>query len=326
MAAPRQLDFLQDRSPHPLERLKLRLARWTERGVYIGASSWKYEGWLGQVYTRERYFVRGKLSRKQFEQHCLEEYAEIFPTVCGDFSFYQFYSDAYWDRLFAQTPPAFQFGFKAPEVITVPSFPDHERYGGNRGKPNPSFLNADLLRREFLDRLSPHRRQVGYIVFQFPQLAQSTRGNDGEAFLDRLDRFLGALPDTFRFAIEVRNEQLLGERYFERLRRHRVGHVFNSWTRMPRIGRQLELPGAVPSDIVVCRALLRPGRAYEQAVQMFQPYDRIKDPYPQGYRDVATVVRTATAQARRRVYVAVNNRFVGNSPNAIEEILNELDA
>lgn len=321
MGNGKQLELLGPERKHPLDPLKQRLQRWAERGVYFGTSSWKYEGWLGQVYTREQYVVRGRFSLKNFEQRCLEEYAQIFPSVCGDFSFYQFYSEAYWQRLFAQVPPTFQFGFKAPEVITALSFPDHERYGPHRGKQNQHFLNADLLRREFLGPLERFRRQVGYIVFQFPQFSKAALAS----FREKLDPFLTTLPDAFRYGVEIRNQSLLGDSYFDCLRQHRVSHVFNSWTRMPPIGKQLELPGSLTSDVVVSRVLLRPGRTYEQAVQMFQPYDQVKDPYPQGCRDVANLVRAATKQTGRKIFVAVNNRYVGNAPATIEEILGALD-
>jgi hypothetical protein len=36
-------------------------------GVYVGSSSWKYEGLQGLIYTPERYMTRGKLSRAKFE-------------------------------------------------------------------------------------------------------------------------------------------------------------------------------------------------------------------------------------------------------------------
>jgi hypothetical protein len=34
-----------------------RLRALAERGVYLGTSSWKYQGWLGRMYTPERYSV-----------------------------------------------------------------------------------------------------------------------------------------------------------------------------------------------------------------------------------------------------------------------------
>ena len=71
----------------PPSGLALRLNELRERNIWIGTSSWKYEGWLGQIYTAERYSTRGRFSKKKFEETCLEEYAETFPIVCGDFSF-----------------------------------------------------------------------------------------------------------------------------------------------------------------------------------------------------------------------------------------------
>jgi hypothetical protein len=41
------------------------------------------------------YLKRGKFSRKKFDETCLADYAETFPTVCGDFAFYQFPSEVY---------------------------------------------------------------------------------------------------------------------------------------------------------------------------------------------------------------------------------------
>lgn len=72
------------------DRLRERLQRLAARQIRIGGSSSKYQGWLGQIYPRSRYMTRGRFSKKLFEESCLEEYISIFPTVCGDFAFYQF--------------------------------------------------------------------------------------------------------------------------------------------------------------------------------------------------------------------------------------------
>jgi hypothetical protein len=52
-----------------------------DRGIYFGTSSWKYDGWLGTIYSAERYLTRGKFSNAKFEDNCLSEYTETFPTV-----------------------------------------------------------------------------------------------------------------------------------------------------------------------------------------------------------------------------------------------------
>ena len=81
------------------------------------------------------------------------------------------------------------------------------------------------------------------------------------------------------------------------LREHNVAHVFNSWTRMPPIGAQLDLEGSITADFVVARALLKPGRLYEDAVKLFKPYDRIRDPFPDLRRDLARLARTVGGAA-----------------------------
>ena len=68
------------------------------KGVFIGTSSWKYEGWLGQLYTPGRYEYRSKVAKTRFERECLSEYAEVFKTVCVDAAYYTFPSEKYRER------------------------------------------------------------------------------------------------------------------------------------------------------------------------------------------------------------------------------------
>src|SRR6185436_2743769 len=97
---------------------------------------------------------------------------------------------------------------------------------------------------------------------------------------EELDRFLGSLPRDWRYAVELRNPELLDPRHGAVLARHGVAHVFNSWTEMPPIGAQLELPWVFPAEFTVARALLRPGRAYADAVKLFELYDLVRGPLP----------------------------------------------
>ena len=174
------------------DNLRDRLAKLAARGIYIGGSSWKYEGWLDQIYARSNYQVRGKFSKKRFEDTCLSEYATVFPAVCGDFAFYQFPSEALWSKLFTQTPPTFRWGLKAPEQITTPSWPVHPRYGALAGLENPTYLDAALFAQSFLGPLSPYRAKTGVIILEFNSL---TGKRDPAEFVPKLDPFLTALPD-----------------------------------------------------------------------------------------------------------------------------------
>ena len=319
---PEQLHWDEQR-PAWLDKLRHDVKAWADRGVYFGGSSWKYAGWLDQIYTKSRYVTRGKFSESRFNNTCLGEYAEWFPMVCGDFSFYRFYEAPYWKKLFAQVPETFLFGFKAPEALTSPVHTEHTGPPAHRGAPNENFLNPDVAAVRFVEPLLPYAKQIGYIIFEFPQFHRSTPEKNRQ-FLEKLDAFLGKLPKLLPYSVEIRTKTLLGDNYLTILRRHGVAHVFNSWTHMPSIGEQLQHEKASTADFTVARLLLRPGRTYNEAVDNFQPYDSIRDPFPEGYRDAAELIRQAKAKGLRRVFVPTNNRYAGNSPQTIGEIIKEL--
>jgi uncharacterized protein YecE (DUF72 family) len=283
--------------------------------IYIGGSSWKYEGWFGQVYSRERYLARGRFSRKRFEAECLREYCETFRTVCGDFAFYQFPNDEFWQKLFAQVPAGFQFAFKVPELITCKTFPTHLRYGPEAGKENESFLDAGMLREMFLRPLLEYRNKTALLIFEFGTFARRSFV-DAAAFLERIDPFLAALPQEFRYAVEIRNPEFLEREYFACLRRHGVAHVYNGWSRMPELRYQISIPDSQTADFAVCRALLRYGRTYEEAVARFAPYREIQDPNPQARESMRVLIGRAR-EDRRLLFLFVNNRLEGNAPLTI---------
>ncbi len=310
-------------APEPLPlaaKLRTRLEALRRDGIWMGGSSWKYEGWLDQIYGRDRYQVRGRLSQRKFEQECLAEYATVFPTVCGDFSFYQFPVAAFWQKLFAEAPPPFTFALKVPEEITVKLWPRHARYGPRGGSENENFLNAELFESAFLNALSPYRERVGVLIFEFGAFSTITQ----RPFLARLERFLAVLPAGFRYAVEIRNPEFLSSDYFDTLRAAGAAHVFNAWTRMPELGAQIARPGAFTAGFSVVRALLRQGRPYEQAVEMFSPYQRLQDPNHEGRAAIRDIIRRARRE-QQPSYIFINNRFEGNAPLTMEAILDEVE-
>jgi uncharacterized protein YecE (DUF72 family) len=295
--------------------LASRLRALANEGIFIGGSSWKYEGWLGQIYTRGRYLSRGRFSPKLFEAECLREYAETFPAVCGDFAFYQFPTEEFWRKLFAQVPPGFRFAFKAPEQITCKVFPEHARYGQQAGVENEAFLNAHIFREMFLRPLAPYRDKTALVIFEFGAFSRKSFADLPE-FLDRLDPFLASLPPEFRYAVEIRNPEFLDKDYFSCLRSHRAAHVYNAWSRMPELRQQMAIPDSMTADFLVCRALLRFGRTYEQAVAAFQPYTEIRDPNPEARESMRVLIDRAR-ENRQFLFLFVNNRLEGNSPLTI---------
>lgn len=303
------------------EALGARLHALAGQGIYLGTSSWKYEGWLGQIYTRERYCTRGRFSQKKFESECLTEYSETFPAVCGDFSFYQFPSESYWQRLFAAAPPHLKFGFKVPEEITVREWPKHARYGGRAGLDNENYLDARLFENAFVRPLERYGERVGVMIFEFG--AMGKRHYEGAAeFAADLRRFLKALPSGWRYAVEVRNREYLDEPYFDALRESNAAHVFNAWTRMPAIEEQVKLAPAHTADFTVARALLRQGRSYEQAVAAFQPYERIQEENP-GARAGLKELIEKSKRKKQTAFLFVNNRLEGNAPQTIQAVVSD---
>jgi len=169
--------------------LAARLRTLADENIYIGTSSWKYEGWLDQIYYRDRYESRGKFSQKRFEAECLAEYADVFPVVCGDFTFYQFPAPAYWRSYF--NPPS------AAPVRVEGSRRSHGRgvsetraVRTQSGNENVSFLNAEALKALFLEPLEPYRERVVSLIFEF-----GARSTSAREFIDSLDPFLAALPE-----------------------------------------------------------------------------------------------------------------------------------
>jgi len=312
------LSLFASEEPPMKQKLVPRLRRLAEEGVLIGTSSWKYEGWLGDLYTPERYVTRGKHSQKKFEESCLAEYGEIFPVVCGDFSFYQFPTPAFWQKLFATSPSQLRFAFKVPEEITVRQWPAHARYGARGGLRNKMYLDPQLFRTGFTDALAPYQQRVEALIFEFGAFPRPNL----DEFLSELEPFLAALPEGFRYATEIRNPEFLTPEYLALLRRYRVAHVLNSWTRMPELEAQVSFPEIFTTDFFVVRALLRPGRAYEEAVKRFSPYTKVQEENQSVRRTLRELIGTARKSGRRGL-IFVNNRLEGNAPGTIDAVLDE---
>jgi uncharacterized protein YecE (DUF72 family) len=153
------------------------------------------------------------------------------------------------------------------------------------------------------------------LIFEF-----GARGASPREFTTRLNSFLGALSPAFRYAVEVRNREYLQPRYFDCLGQHRAAHVLNAWTKMPMLSEQMEIADAFPADFTVVRALLRQGRAYEDAVQQFSPYDKVHDENPEA-RESLRILIQRMREERRAAYIFVNNRLEGNAPETIRAVV-----
>lgn len=312
MSSAEQPGLFDDALPAPAPELT-ELADGLPTNIRFGTSTWTYDGWSGDVYHRPYRGVR--------PAQRLEEYGRypLFRTVGIDSAFYEPLSEATLEAYAKALPPGFPCVIKVWDRITARRYNLDRRWGNLAGQRNPDFLNAQL----FADAvLLPHRRvfqsHVGCFVFEF----QTMRGKDvpdvGD-WAEELHGFFSETPNEFRYAVELRNPELLHDLHGAVLRQHGVAHVFNSWTDMPPIGAQLDLPWTFSADFTVARALLKPGRKYEDAVRLFEPYERIQEPLPDLRRDLMRLMAEAV---RRRIeaLIVVNNRAEGNAPGTIRAL------
>lgn len=309
------------------ERLAEKLRHLAARGIFIGTSSWKYPGWFGTAYDRDRYVWRKRFSQARFERDCLTEFALTFPSVSVDATYYKFPERKYLEELGAQVLDAFQFGFKITGDITLKRFPHLPRFGHRAGAGNPHFLDAARLADAFLAPCEGIRAKVGLLMFEFSHFGPG-EFERGAQFADALDAFLARLPRGWPYAVELRNRLWLQPEYFAVLARHGVTHIYNAWGDTPTVPEQMALPGSETNPrLLAARFLLREGRSYEQAVKQFSPYREIQDPNPEGRAAAATLVRRGLkSKDKTKVMIFVNNRYEGHSPGTIRAVLDLVES
>jgi uncharacterized protein YecE (DUF72 family) len=277
----------------------------------LGTSSWTFRGWSGLVY-------RGRPTQEQLVARGLAEYAQhpLFSTVGIDRSYYAPLTAQDLRGLAAQLPPDFRCVMKVWSGICAP-------VDAKSRAPNPNFLEPGLFQDVVLAPIAEaFRAHQGPLLFQLLPLALRELPKPGD-FVRKLSRFFQALPKDFTYAVELRNRELLHPSYFEVLRAFGVAHVFNHWERMPPIREQLQSPGAITSDTVVCRLLLPQGVGYEEAREAYAPFDRLQA-VDEAMRDDVVALAHACAETDRTLYVIVNNKAEGCSPLTVRALLERL--
>ena len=288
--------------------------------IRFGTSTWTYEGWQGQVYTR--HYAKSTFARECLGEYCQYQYQNepLFRTVGNDSTFYRPPTANQLRRYLNQIPEDFEMCFKVWEEITIPSYAKQPRYGPRAGQPNPRFLDAKLFNELVLTpyrdaKFEPH---TGPLLFEFQR-----HGLSSEDFCARLDGFFGQLPKDFRYAVEVRNAGLLGPEYHKILETHRVAHVYNHWSSMPPLAEQHQRMGSFTAPFTVLRLLTPLTMTYEAAKKRAEPYTKIVGELPEMRRETVNLVNQAIGE-KRQAYVLVNNRTEGNAPLTVQALVERL--
>ncbi|QRR11018.1 DUF72 domain-containing protein [Burkholderia sp. MS455] len=294
--------------------------------VRLGTSSWYFPGWNGIVYDGD--FAQTKLSREGLEAYGAHP---LLKSVSLDRSFYGPLSVADYLRYAQQVPDDFRFVVKAPAAVT------DAVVRGRRGEPsgpNPTFLDAQLATREFVQPcLEGLGRKAGVLVFQFSPLPDHLLAEPA-ALIDRLAAFFTALPplppeaDGPRYAIEIRDASLLTPRFIRALAALGVRYCVGLHARMPDPLRQAAalalLDGDAPGPLIV-RWSLHGGFKYEQAKAKYEPFDKLVDEDP-ATRSALAELAARYALAGQPVIITINNKAEGSAPLSCIALAREIAA
>ncbi|MEZ5303069.1 MAG: DUF72 domain-containing protein [Verrucomicrobiales bacterium] len=204
-------------------------------------------------------------------------------------------------------------------------FPDLRDFGDRvLGSKAILFLDEGFF--EFARSCLPRRsaRTSGRSPFEVALHAGRLRPRPGLSGF--LDRFLADLPDGWRYAVEVRNLNLLHPEYFAVLREHGVAHAYNQWTQMPAAEEQLALAPPEDQAFLAGRFLLVPRPHSQHAAERdFRslppaPRDRRTCP-PRACQLIAT--RRALPPQAPPAFLYVANGLEGNALHTIADIAAE---
>lgn len=258
--------------------------------VRVGSCGWSYKEWSGVFYPES-------LAVGEF----LSYYAERYPVVEVDSTFYRSPTRKTVEGWRDRTPDGFGFSLKVPQVIT------HEKVLADCRAELGTFLSAARL---LGDKLLCCCLQFAYFN------RKAFAGLD--AFLERLEPFLAAWPDDVPVAVEVRNKNWMTEQLADCLRAHRAVWVLTDQTWMPSplaVTRKLD---AVTGPFAYVRLL--GDRAEVDALT--KTLDHVVVDRGDNLQADAEAVRLLSA--RVPVLAFVNNHFAGYAPESIRDLIEAL--
>jgi uncharacterized protein YecE (DUF72 family) len=158
--------------------------------VLVGTSGWSYKEWKGSFYPP-----------KMPAEGMLRFYAERFPAVEVNNSFYRIPAERVLAGWAEQVPGQFRFVMKASRRITH----------------NNRLTDEDGSLAYFLRAVNPLGARLGPTLFQLPPTLKKD--------IERLKHFLGKLPRHWAAAIEFRHASWFDDEVYDLLRAHGVALV-----------------------------------------------------------------------------------------------------
>jgi len=266
--------------------------------VRIGTSSWSAKEWVGPFYPPGT-------EPKDF----LTEYGKHFDSVETDSTYYHVPARTLVRSWADRTPDDFRMSAKFPRSVC---------HAGDGPAPNPDrVLDLDHSAKDrhgFFTAMLELGPKCGPLVLQFPYFNKKAFPNAGP-FLERLDRFLSALPGDFRYAVEIRNKGWIKADFLEVLRRHSAAMVLVDQAWMPHAD---ELPARldpVTTDFAYIR-LLGDRKEIEAITKTWEREVINRDEKLVRW---ARVIRDLNEKLPE-TYAFANNHYAGHGPTTVRKL------
>jgi uncharacterized protein YecE (DUF72 family) len=295
----------------------------------IGTASDRYAGWVGQIYSQDRY--NGRITRrtkliagKTYAEEvlpvdCVEEYFEHFSILEIDFTFYRLLLDQNGQptqnyqvltSYLRQLQKGDQIILKVPQTITAQKI--------HQGVPyleNAAYLDPKIFTEQFYQ---PAVKLLGSHLAGFIFEHEYQRKEDRLAvakMVRDLDKFFQAVPRDHRYHLELRTDLYLRDPVFEIMEKHGVGQVLSHWTWLPPLRKQLAKASGRffnAGNHCVIRLLSPLGMGYGDSYAKAFPFDKLVKEMmqPEMILETVDIMRRALDQ-EIALNILVNNRAGG---------------
>jgi uncharacterized protein YecE (DUF72 family) len=310
----------------------------------MGTASDRYAGWIGQIYSKEKYAqrisrrpktIKGKTFREEtLAVDSLEEYFQHFSILEVDYTFYRLLLDDqgkptqnfFLLQKYGSYLKENDFLFlKVPQVITA-----RRIHRGPRYESNDSYLNSAVFTDQFYrpaaELLGPHLK--GFIFEQ--EYHRKDECLPLAEMASSLQRFFSSIPRDDRYHLELRTGTYLQEPVFEVMAKHGIGQILSHWTWLPPLKKQFHKSGERffnSGGQAVIRLMTPLDMRYEDAYEKAFPFDQLIEGMlqPRMIEDTVGLMRTALKR-NIQLNLIINNRSGGNAPLVARQIAEQFSA
>ncbi|MBA4392110.1 MAG: DUF72 domain-containing protein [Desulfobacca sp.] len=315
-----------------MDELKNFLFRSLHPDIFLGTASDRYAGWLGQIYSKEKYSKQIHRRTKRFKGKTfmeetlpidsLEDYFEHFSILELDYTFYRplldeqgkpsqnfFLLKQYGTYLKEQD---FLF-LKVPQNITA-----RKIHKGPTFAENETYLNPHIFTEQFYKpALHLLGSKIKGFIFEQEYHRQAERLPESE-LASSLDHFFKAIPRDDRYHLELRTESYWQVPVFEVLEKYGVGQVLSHWTWLPPLEKQFDRGDRRffnAGGQALIRLMTPLGMRYEDAYEKAFPFDKLVEGMmqPRMIEETVRLMRLGIEQ-QVQMNIIINNRSGGSAP------------